>query len=137
MTRRGYHRARRGGRTDRMEAMARTLELPYDASTGCAERHAWFERLRPLGWAAFLDSGDRARTGGRYDILAAGPVVSLVSQGGRAEILRDGGGASVAENPFAGLRALLEGTAPGDTAWPVSGRVFLSAIACFARCTPA
>jgi len=63
--------------------MARTLELPYDASTGCAERHAWFERLRPLGWAAFLDSGDRARTGGRYDILAAGPVASLVSREGR------------------------------------------------------
>ena len=63
--------------------MARTLELPYDASTGCAERHAWFERLRPQGWAAFLDSGDRARTGGRYDILAAGPMASLVSREGR------------------------------------------------------
>ena len=121
MTRRGYHRARCGGRTDRMEAMARTLELPYDASTGCAERHAWFERLRPLGWAAFLDSGYRARTGGRYDILAAGPVASLVSQGGRAEILRDGSEPAVAENAFAGLRALLEGASPGDTAWPVAG----------------
>ena len=104
-----------------MEAMARTLELPYDASTGCAERHAWFERLRPLGWAAFLDSGDRARTGGRYDILAAGPVASLVSQGGRAEILRDGSEPAVAENAFAGLRSLLEGTAPGDAAWPIAG----------------
>jgi para-aminobenzoate synthetase component 1 len=104
-----------------MEAMARTLELPYDASTGCAERHAWFERLRPLGWAAFLDSGDRARTGGRYDILAAGPAASLVCRDGRTEILRDGGDAAVAENAFAGLRTLLEGTATGDTAWPIAG----------------
>ena len=70
--------------------MAQPLELPYDESTGCAERHAWFERLRPLGWAVFLDSGDRARTGGRYDILAAGPVASLVSRDGSREILRDG-----------------------------------------------
>jgi len=101
--------------------MARTLELPYDASTGCAERQAWFERLRPLGWAVFLDSGDRARTGGRYDILAAGPVASLVSRDGRAEILRDGGEAAPVSGAFAGLRALLEGAEPGDAAWPIAG----------------
>ncbi|MCM2327684.1 MAG: aminodeoxychorismate synthase component I [Lysobacter sp.] len=101
--------------------MARTLELPYDASTGCAERHAWFERLRPLGWAAFLDSGDRARTGGRYDILAAGPVASLVSREGRCEIRRDGYATPFAGSAFAALRSLLEGAAPGDAAWPIAG----------------
>ncbi len=101
--------------------MARTLELPYDASTGCAERHAWFERLRPLGWAVFLDSGDRARTGGRYDILAAGPVASLVCRDGRAEVLREGQDATPAAGAFGGLRALLEGTASGDAGWPIAG----------------
>jgi para-aminobenzoate synthetase component 1 len=101
--------------------MARTLELPYDASTGCAERHAWFERLRPLGWAAFLDSGDRARTGGRYDILAAGPVASLVSREGRCEILRDGCATAFDDGAFAALRSLLGGAAPGDAAWPIAG----------------
>ncbi|MBX3715405.1 MAG: aminodeoxychorismate synthase component I [Burkholderiales bacterium] len=101
--------------------MARTLDLPYDASTGCAERHAWFERLRPLGWAVFLDSGDRRRTGGRYDILAAGPVASLVCRDGRCEILREGAAAQAVEDAFAGTRALLAGTHVGDPGWPVSG----------------
>jgi para-aminobenzoate synthetase component 1 len=101
--------------------MARTLELPYDESTGCAQRHAWFERLRDLGWAVFLDSGDRARTGGRYDILAAGPVASLVSREGGAEIQRDGQATEVAGGAFAGLRSLLEGTSPGDADWPIAG----------------
>ena len=101
--------------------MARTLELPYDATTGCAERHAWFERLRPRGWAAFLDSGDRARTGGRYDILAAGPVASLVARAGRVEILRDGVTTVIGGSAFAGMRSLLEGIAPGDADWPIAG----------------
>ena len=104
-----------------MDAMARTLELPYDEPTGCAARHVWFERLRPLGWAAFLDSGERSRTGGRFDILAAGPVASLVSRGGAAEILRDGSVTVFGDGAFAGLRALLEGAACDDTAWPIAG----------------
>ena len=104
-----------------MAAMARTLDLPYDESTGCAERHAWYERLRPLGWAVFLDSGERARTGGRFDILAAAPVASLVSRDGHAEILRDGAARAVAGGAFAGLRALLDGAACDDAAWPIAG----------------
>jgi para-aminobenzoate synthetase component 1 len=101
--------------------MARSLDLPYDESTGCAERHAWFERLRPLGWGVFLDSGERSRTGGRYDILAAAPVASLVARGGSTEILREGRAPEAASSAFAGLRALLAGCAPGDSSWPVSG----------------
>lgn len=101
--------------------MARSLELPYDASTGCADRHGWFEDLRPLGWAVFLDSGDRARTGGRFDILAAGPIARLVAREGRCEILREGVATTVAESAFAGLRALLAGTAMADEAWPAAG----------------
>lgn len=104
-----------------MVAMARTLELPYDESTGCAQRHAWFERMRPLGWAAFLDSGDRARSGGRFDILAAGPVASLVARDGRCEILRDGPATPVPAGAFAGLRELLAGAAAGDSSWPIAG----------------
>ncbi|HRA23666.1 MAG TPA: chorismate-binding protein, partial [Usitatibacteraceae bacterium] len=101
--------------------MARTLDLPYDASTGCAERHAWFERLRPLGWAVLLDSGDRRRTGGRFDILAAGPIASLVCRDGRCEILREGAAPQPVADAFAGTRALLDGTEAADTRWPVSG----------------
>ena len=101
--------------------MARSLELPYDETTGCAERHAWFERLRPMGWAVFLDSGDRARTGGRFDILAAAPVASLVSRAGRAEILREGATVDIPEGAFEGVRALLANASSGDESWPIAG----------------
>jgi len=104
-----------------MAGMARTLELPYDETTGCAERHAWFERLRPLGWAVFLDSGDRARTGGRYDILAAAPEATLVARDGVAEILRDGIASRVSGGAFAGLRTLLDKAACDDADWPLAG----------------
>jgi para-aminobenzoate synthetase component I len=87
--------------------MASPLSLPYDAATRCHDRYAWLEAMRPLGWAVFLDSGDPARSGGRFDILAAGP---------RAVI--DSGDA-----PFAAARRLLEGEAAGEggEAWPASG----------------
>jgi len=87
--------------------MANPVPLPYDAATRCADRYAWLEALRPLGWAVFLDSGDPARSGGRYDILAAAPRAIL---------------AAPAE-PFAGARRLLAGEAAGEggSDWPVSG----------------
>ncbi|HUP97051.1 MAG TPA: aminodeoxychorismate synthase component I [Usitatibacter sp.] len=85
--------------------MANPLALPYDAATRCDDRYAWFEAMRPLGWAVFLDSGDPARTGGRYDILAAEPRAVLVT----------------AEEPFAAARRLIAGEASGDESWPVSG----------------
>ncbi len=87
--------------------MASPLPLPYDAATRCADRYAWFEAIRPLGWAVFLDSGDPARSGGRYDVLAAAP---------RAVI-------TAGKEPFAAARGLLAGESPGVDAalWPVSG----------------
>jgi para-aminobenzoate synthetase component I len=87
--------------------MARTLELPYDAATRCAQRYAWFEAMRPMGWPVFLDSGDPARSGERFDILAAAPRAILSSR----------------EAPFADTRGLLHGERAGasDGAWPVSG----------------
>ena len=89
--------------------MANPLPLPYDAATRCADRYAWFDALRPLGWAVFLDSGDPARAGGRYDILAAGPRAIAVTP----------------EEPFAAARRMLAGEAPGtNDDWPVAGGVF-------------
>jgi para-aminobenzoate synthetase component 1 len=87
--------------------MASPLQLPYDAATRCADRYTWFEAMRPLGWAVFLDSGDPARSGERYDILAAGPRAVLSS----------------GEEPFAAARRLMAGESPGSDAgtWPVSG----------------
>jgi para-aminobenzoate synthetase component 1 len=86
--------------------MARPLELPYDTATRCAERYAWFEAIRPLGWPVFLDSGDPARSGGRYDILAAGPGAVTTSR----------------DAPFAAARRLVSGEQAQESgAWPVSG----------------
>ena len=86
--------------------MARALELPYDAASRCNERYAWFEAVRPLGWAVFLDSGDPARSGGRYDIIAAGPRERLIAR----------------ESPFEATRRLLAGEHCDTHApWPVSG----------------
>ena len=87
--------------------MARPLELPYDTASRCAERYQWFEAMRPFGWPVFLDSGDPARSGGRYDILAAGPRAIVTA----------------ADDPFAAARRLLQGESqaaePGD--WPLAG----------------
>jgi len=86
--------------------MAEPLELPYDPATRCEQRYRWFEAMRPLGWGVFLDSGDPARSGGRYDILAAGPRAASTS--GHA--------------PFDAVRRLLAGEgAPAAGGWPVSG----------------
>jgi para-aminobenzoate synthetase component I len=87
--------------------MARPLELPYDSASRCADRYRWFESLRPLGWPAFLDSGDPARSGGRYDILAAAPRAIVTS----------------ADEPFAAVRRLLQGDSEAGDAdgWPLAG----------------
>src|SRR5205807_1421790 len=65
------------------------------------------EAIRPMGWAVFLDSGSPARSGERYDILAAGPAATLTSPNG----------------PFAAARRLLAGAeADRDaTPWPLHG----------------
>ncbi|MGZ5034267.1 MAG: aminodeoxychorismate synthase component I [Usitatibacter sp.] len=87
--------------------MARPIELPYDIATRCEQRYAWFEAMRCLGWAVFLDSGDPTRSGERYDILAAGPRAVLAS----------------GERAFAATRRLIRGEkpGPGSESWPVSG----------------
>ena len=102
--------------------MARPLALPYDVASRCAARHAWFESLRPRGWAVFLDSGDPRRTRGRYDVMAAGPVARLESRGGCTTISHVDGREEQAANVFAGLRSLVAaGNASMTADWPVQG----------------
>src|SRR6185369_948328 len=95
----------------KMGHMARPIELPYDEATRCAERHAWFASVRPLGWAVFLDSGDPARTTGRYDVIAAEPVSTRVVTPG--------------EDAFAAARSLAGESGPASHAegWPIAGGV--------------
>ncbi len=87
--------------------MAQPLELPYDESTRCAERHAWFESLRPLGWAVFLDSGDPARSSGRYDIIAAAPIATAMK----------------VPAPFIAVREMLALARGEARPWPLAGGV--------------
>jgi para-aminobenzoate synthetase component 1 len=90
-----------------MFTMARALDLPYEAATRCEDRYAWFDAIRGLGWAVFLDSGDPARSGGRYDILAAAPRAATTP--------RDGA--------FGSARAMVSGEEGSHEGWPVSGAV--------------
>jgi para-aminobenzoate synthetase component 1 len=87
--------------------MARPLEMPYDEATGCGARYAWLEEMRSMGWAVFLDSGDPARSGGRYDILAAAPRAVTTS----------------GEGTFAAARRMIAGETASHAGWPVSGAV--------------
>jgi para-aminobenzoate synthetase component 1 len=82
--------------------MARSLELPYKAATRCEDRYAWFDAIRALGWPVFLDSGDPARSGGRYDILAAAPSAVTTSR----------------EGAFAAARALIADESASGDGWP-------------------
>ena len=87
--------------------MARSLDLPYEAATRCEDRYAWFDAIRALGWAVFLDSGDPVRSGGRYDILAAAPRAVTTSR----------------EGAFESARRLVSGEGARQEGWPVGGAV--------------
>ena len=58
-----------------------------------------------MGWPVFLDSGDPARSGGRFDILAAAPRAVLTSS----------------EAPFGSLRRLAGSEVSDRGEWPVAG----------------
>jgi len=67
-------------------------------------------------WTMFLDSGRPFGTAGRFDVLVAGPVATLVTRGPVSEVRR---GASVEHShadPFALLRQLLMEHRPAATA---------------------
>ncbi len=52
-------------------------ELPYRAADSCG----LFAHLAHRPWSALLDSGRPAASGGRYDLLVADPIATLVTQG--------------------------------------------------------
>ena len=63
-----------------------------------------FDALADEPWAVFLDSAHSGATGGRWDILAARPYATLVSQGGLTELRQDGSVERSDEDPFERLR---------------------------------
>lgn len=69
--------------------------LPY--FTDSAEL---FSICADQAWAVFLDSGFPHSTQGRYDIIAADPVCTLVTHGGMTDIIHNGAAIKSTENPF-------------------------------------
>lgn len=63
-----------------------------------------FERLAHEPWSVMLDSGWPRARGGRYDVLAVRPRVTLTTRGPLTEIRRDGRVEHSRDDPFALLR---------------------------------
>jgi para-aminobenzoate synthetase component I len=72
--------------------------LPYTSNAA-----SYYAAIADLPWAIWLDSGGR----GRYDILTAQPVVTLVTQGEQTLISDSAGERSSSENPFVLLKEQL------------------------------
>lgn len=72
--------------------------LPYTA-----DAVVFFTAIADLSWAAWLDSGGR----GRYDILCAQPVATLVTHGSSTTVTDLTGSKLLAEDPFELLRQQL------------------------------
>lgn len=69
--------------------------LPYFADSA-----ELFSVCADQAWAVFLDSGFPTSSQGRYDIIAAEPVCTLVTHGEMTEITRNGVAIQSTENPF-------------------------------------
>ncbi len=78
--------------------MLYSTPLPYPADAS-----AYFAAIRDLPWAAWLDSGGS----GRYDILVARPVATLVTHGEQTEIRDTSGLHYSQDDPFSILRGQL------------------------------
>ncbi|MFA6120321.1 MAG: aminodeoxychorismate synthase component I [Sideroxydans sp.] len=72
--------------------------LPY-----LSDSSAYFEAVRDLPWAAWLDSGGR----GRYDIIVAQPVATLTTRGQVTEIVRGTEKSRSSDDPIALLQDML------------------------------
>ncbi len=75
--------------------MFHSLPLAYQPDAS-----AYFAAIRDLPWPAWLDSGG----GGRFDIVVAQPVVTLVTRGDRTEISDPAGVRISTEDPFVAVR---------------------------------
>ncbi|SMF97143.1 para-aminobenzoate synthetase component 1 [Methylomagnum ishizawai] len=94
----------------------RIEELPYFEDSA-ALFLPWAERR----WAVFLDSGFPHSHQGRYDIIAADPIQTLVTRGALTEI-RSGGSISLSpEDPFSLVRRALGEPAAAIPGLPFQG----------------
>jgi para-aminobenzoate synthetase component 1 len=97
------------------------VPLPYRPDS-CA----WFARLRALPGAVLLDSARPFSRGGRFDLMAAAPRVTLETRNGLTRVERSGVAAlDSTEDPFALLERVLAEHRPQDRSpageWPFRG----------------
>ena len=76
--------------------------LPYFADSA-----ALFSSIAHRPWSVFLDSGYPYSRQGRYDIIAADPVCTLVTHGDTTTVSRDGRSVTSAADPFDLVKAQL------------------------------
>jgi len=77
-------------------------ELPYRANGA-----ELFGRIAQRPWAVYLDSGRPGSSYGRYDILAADPFITLITQDGQTEIRRSEDVQVSLQDPFMLLQQTL------------------------------
>ncbi|MBI5618863.1 MAG: aminodeoxychorismate synthase component I [Gammaproteobacteria bacterium] len=92
--------------------------LPLDYGRDSARRAARFAE-RP--WFVFLDSCADVRSAGRYDVVAADPVMTLETVGETTVITRDGRRSTSPEDPFTLLAGLLGERARAPCELPFAG----------------
>jgi para-aminobenzoate synthetase component 1 len=88
--------------------------LPYAANAG-----GYFSTIADLPWAAWLDSGGR----GRYDILVAQPIATLVTRADKTKVAEAGGEQTYSDDPFSLLREKLGNKNVNNLNVPFSGGV--------------
>jgi para-aminobenzoate synthetase component 1 len=84
-----------------------------------ADASAYFAVIRELPWAAWLDSGGS----GRYDILVAQPVATIITLGGQTQIQNKYGLNSSEQEPFDLLRQQLGASIEPLSEIPFAGGV--------------
>lgn len=92
------------------------VSLPYYADSA-----ALFATLADRPWAVFLDSGYPYSNQGRYDIIAADPICTLVTQGETTEITRDGKTVKSGADPFELVKQQLQPEQTSAEGLPFNG----------------
>lgn len=94
----------------------RVAELEYSSDTP-----ARFDALADKPWSVFLDSGRDLASGGRYDIYAADPYLTLTTRGAVTEIRSRTRSRLSERDPLSLLREALEPLSPPHPAIPFTG----------------
>jgi para-aminobenzoate synthetase component 1 len=91
-------------------------ELPY-----CENSALLFERIVDMPWAVYLDSGQPVSQYGHYDILAAEPFMTLVTDGECTEISTASATCTSTDDPFSLLKQALAPYAAPESDLPFCG----------------